>query len=168
MGRTAIPVESKNCPQCGGHMSRRRFSGRLEDRTAFLRRVYCSRKCMALSMQKEVCASKSHSRKKAARLARAECEVCGATGLLHVHHRDENPSNNILSNLQTLCPSCHQKSHSPNYTGEALLRVSCVHCEAPSYRQGLCHMHLSRMKRHGHPLAKKIKIGSSWILQIGS
>lgn len=33
------------CPCCGLKLTRKRFNGRLEDRTAFARRVYCSRIC---------------------------------------------------------------------------------------------------------------------------
>lgn len=42
-----------------------------------------------------------------------ECGVyCGAKGdrrLLHVHHRDLNPQNNALSNLDALCVICHSE-----------------------------------------------------------
>lgn len=32
---------------------------------------------------------------------------------MHVHHIDEDRSNNELNNLQVLCRSCHYKGHSP-------------------------------------------------------
>jgi 5-methylcytosine-specific restriction endonuclease McrA len=38
------------------------------------------------------------------------CQDCGATGVpLDVHHRDGDPANNALSNLEPLCRSCHAK-----------------------------------------------------------
>jgi len=42
------------------------------------------------------------------------CEHCssdGAGSRLVVHHKDENPTNNILVNLITLCDSCHKYVH---------------------------------------------------------
>jgi hypothetical protein len=38
------------------------------------------------------------------------CERCGA-GVDHVHHRDGDPSNNALSNLEGLCAPCHIRHH---------------------------------------------------------
>jgi 5-methylcytosine-specific restriction endonuclease McrA len=54
---------------------------------------------------------------KCIRLARAtkkdKCSWCGAVfddaKYLHVDHKDNNPSNNDESNLQTLCIPCHLK-----------------------------------------------------------
>lgn len=168
MGRPPIPSPPKNCQFCGAQMERQRFGDRLEDRSAFSRRVYCGSGCMAKAMEKEICQSASHSRMKAAKTATPSCDNCGMQGGLHVHHRDENPSNNAPSNLRTLCPSCHRKSHSPNYTGEDLRRKNCAHCNQPSRKLGLCATHLSRLRRHGHPLAKKVKIGLNWVLQVPS
>ncbi len=39
------------------------------------------------------------------------CEKCGRKSNLNAHHKDENPRNNILSNIQVLCGSCHMKHH---------------------------------------------------------
>lgn len=36
------------------------------------------------------------------------CEKCGSTEKLEIDHIDANRSNNELSNLQTLCNSCHK------------------------------------------------------------
>ncbi len=47
-------------------------------------------------------------------LAKAEgkCEKCGRRGKrLQVHHKDNCPLNNELSNLQVLCSPCHGKAH---------------------------------------------------------
>jgi len=47
------------------------------------------------------------------RLGIIACEECRQTDILtlNVHHKDHNRSNNIMSNLQTLCASCHVKKH---------------------------------------------------------
>lgn len=40
------------------------------------------------------------------------CQICGNHGgLLNCHHIDQNPLNNSLNNLITLCPTCHAKIH---------------------------------------------------------
>lgn len=39
------------------------------------------------------------------------CERCGTTDKLIVHHKDENRYNNVLDNLETLCRRCHQIHH---------------------------------------------------------
>jgi hypothetical protein len=40
------------------------------------------------------------------------CSICG-TNNPHIHHIDENPSNNNLDNLIPLCPNCHGNIHHP-------------------------------------------------------
>ena len=42
---------------------------------------------------------------------KCEGRRCNATEGLEVHHKDENPRNNIPENLQTLCKKCHDKTH---------------------------------------------------------
>jgi len=37
--------------------------------------------------------------------------VIGKKMKLHIHHIDKNRKNNVLSNLITLCASCHSKLH---------------------------------------------------------
>jgi 5-methylcytosine-specific restriction endonuclease McrA len=39
------------------------------------------------------------------------CEVCSSQYAVVAHHRDTNPRNNNVSNLQWLCASCHKKAH---------------------------------------------------------
>ena len=93
-------------------------------------------------------------RRKSTEMVGEKCELCGKTrGKLHVHHLDENPTNNSPENLQTLCVSCHRLLHSPNYTGTPPRRKPCLLCNKPSARRGYCNTHLSRLKRHGDPLA---------------
>jgi 5-methylcytosine-specific restriction endonuclease McrA len=49
----------------------------------------------------------------ALRSARHECEECGATSPLHVHHRnyDRVGGNELPADLQVLCESCHYAEH---------------------------------------------------------
>jgi 5-methylcytosine-specific restriction endonuclease McrA len=97
----------KHCETCGAAMARKRFNGRLEDRTRFLARRNCSQSCG--NTRTEVTKDALHWR---ARKHRAgACAECGSTEDLHVHHKDRNPANNRLTNLQTLCSSCHLKLH---------------------------------------------------------
>ena len=41
------------------------------------------------------------------------CERCGyeKQQILQVHHKDRNRSNNILNNLELICPNCHYEEH---------------------------------------------------------
>ena len=155
------------CKTCGKELTQKRFSsGVLESPSMLKRRKYCDRVCMAKAQMKDTCSSVSHSRMKSASTAKDSCEICGAMGKLHVHHKDSNPRNNSASNLMTLCSSCHRRCHSQNFTETGEQRVPCLHCDMPSMKAGLCNTHLSRLKRYGHPLAKKKKIGSQWVLML--
>lgn len=40
-----------------------------------------------------------------------ECERCGSSEHLVVHHKDRNRHNNKLDNLETLCRKCHFAEH---------------------------------------------------------
>ena len=43
-----------------------------------------------------------------------ECEICNYkehTEILVIHHADEDRNNNNHSNLQVLCPNCHELIH---------------------------------------------------------
>lgn len=41
------------------------------------------------------------------------CERCGydKKEILNVHHKDWNHGNNVMSNLELLCPNCHAEEH---------------------------------------------------------
>jgi 5-methylcytosine-specific restriction endonuclease McrA len=39
------------------------------------------------------------------------CQRCNSTYKVAVHHRDRNPYNNRLENLDILCADCHAKEH---------------------------------------------------------
>jgi 5-methylcytosine-specific restriction endonuclease McrA len=43
-----------------------------------------------------------------------QCESCGydkIRGVLEIHHIDGDRSNNKMSNLSVLCPTCHKEEH---------------------------------------------------------
>lgn len=164
MGRPIIPVPIRHCRHCGKVMERKRFNGTLESRLGYSRRKFCDQVCMSEAMMKDRCSSVSHSRMKASKTAAEMCEACGATGRLHVHHIDEDPFNNTPSNLRTLCARCHRRSHSPNFMADGVTPKPCEHCANPSVKRGLCSSHLNRLRRHGDPLAVKVRTASGWIL----
>ena len=46
--------------------------------------------------------------------AKGHCEKCGVDlkGLNpYIHHKNQDPSENKMSNLIVLCPNCHRKAH---------------------------------------------------------
>ena len=98
----------KSCATCGKPLTRKRFaSGRLEDRSAFLRRSHCSRTC---GNSREVISRSGHQYR-VKRYRKSACEECGAKSQLHAHHKDRNWRNDDPSNLMTLCASCHLRLH---------------------------------------------------------
>lgn len=40
-----------------------------------------------------------------------ECARCGGALTLQRHHKDRDPTNNSLSNLEVLCQACHKADH---------------------------------------------------------
>lgn len=46
----------------------------------------------------------------------AHCEICGISNwqdkpiVLQIHHKDGNNKNNVINNLQLLCPNCHSQT----------------------------------------------------------
>jgi len=156
----------KICRHCKKRLIRKRFGSRLEDLTAFSKRVFCDRSCMASSMEGVTkVVSKDNSYRQSSKAVKSECEVCGSCNQrLHVHHVDGDPLNNGSDNLKTLCPKCHGRAHSYMYNSEGTERLQCKYCEKKATRRGICYTHLTRIKRYGSPFAKKKKIGKNWIL----
>lgn len=97
----------KLCQWCGTAMERKRFSGRLQDRGAFLRQKFCSISCATSHQHSIEAPTVAAARKRAQKQIDGCCEICGASSRLSVHHCDENPKNNRADNLQTLCLTCH-------------------------------------------------------------
>jgi hypothetical protein len=98
----------KLCETCGEPMERKRYNGRLEDRTRFLERKHCSQSCA--NTRTEIQPNSHRWRARQIR-KRDACEECRTKLDLHVHHKDRNPANNDPSNLAVLCASCHLKLH---------------------------------------------------------
>ena len=158
----------RECKHCLTPLERKRFNGRLEDNGAFKKRIFCNRSCMAEWMEGQIkVESEKNSRRQSAKAAKESCEICSRSDTrLSVHHKDADPMNNTPSNLQTLCGSCHRRCHSPNFMEDGVTQKCCVYCSEPSVKSGVCSTHLSRWKRHGHPLAKMRKNGSQWGLML--
>lgn len=63
---------------------------------------------------------KFKNRQELLRKASKKCERCGwneVSEVFEVHHKDRNRDNNELSNLELLCPNCHQVHHFIEETG---------------------------------------------------
>jgi 5-methylcytosine-specific restriction endonuclease McrA len=166
MGRPEIPVPPKTCDQCKKMMVRKRYASALEGRSEYMRRRFCDQACMASWQEGRIkVPSEKAGHRQSVKLAKASCERCQGTKGLHVHHLDENPTNNSPANLLTLCSRCHRQAHSPNFDPTTGLRLRCTHCEKDAMKLGLCWTHNTRRQKYGDPLVKKVKVGSSWQLQ---
>jgi len=53
------------------------------------------------------------------------CERCGYAirEVLHVHHKDRNRQNNVMDNLELICPNCHYEEH---YKEKSWLKIPLV------------------------------------------
>lgn len=149
------PTPEKHCEQCGRRLERKRFdSGRLEDLGVFSRRKFCGQSCMAKAFKGRTRVEKPKDPARVGRYrARAatdptECEKCGATKTLDVHHRDGDPTNNAPENLAVLCRSCHTKTH-------RYRTCSLPNCTARHKGHGYCDKHYQRWKKWGDPRAVK-------------
>lgn len=94
------------------------------------------------------------------------CGSCGVTEKLHLHHNDQDRTNNSAANLQTLCASCHTKWHwEHGKKSKRLHPLMCTVCGKPAYRSGLCNTHRTRQRRYGSPyLMRKQESGHVWRL----
>lgn len=165
MGRPRLSGPIKYCRNCDKRLVRRRFSnGQPEDRTAFRKRKYCDRACMAAGYTGQIkVLNAKNSRKQAARKRKSGCEQCGSRQNLHVHHADENPLNNTPSNLVTLCASCHQRWHRHHGKETSKRAGPCRICGKPSRKKGYCQKHYLRFRKYGDPCLTKKKGGLSAI-----
>lgn len=107
MPKRKKPEPTKFCATCGIALERKRFGGRLEDLGAFKRRRFCSLSCANSRVEVGYHGNSWRARQH----LKDSCERCGATAKLHAHHKDEDRSNNISENIQTLCGSCHNWWH---------------------------------------------------------
>lgn len=147
------PHETRYCEYCGTPMERKRYSnGQLQCWTHYNRQKYCSKECMKAAFRAKPKTGTSwmtihyHARNL---LPNGCCEICGSTRNVDVHHKDGNPQNNTMGNLQRLCRSCHLKVHKH--------RRTCLICGDPVKGLGYCNKHYIRFKKYGNPLWKNGK-----------
>src|SRR4030042_505577 len=98
----------KFCEHCGTQYYRKVFNGRLEDRSVFLRRKYCSLTC-ANSKRRPL--TKQGYSWRARKHLKTACEACNAITSLQAHHLNQRSSDNEPENIQTLCKHCHDFWH---------------------------------------------------------
>ena len=79
---------------------------------------YCSKSCAAKKNNLYRVRNWTDGKSSYAARARKEygevCNRCGYneyTAILEVHHIDGNRNNNVLENLEVLCPNCHKIRH---------------------------------------------------------
>jgi 5-methylcytosine-specific restriction endonuclease McrA len=102
----------RGCEWCGTALTRKRFStGRLEDRSRFLARKFCDTACQQAAQNDPESVNRQTMYSRSRKHAKPNCERCGTTDRLHVHHRDGNITNNDPANLETLCVLCHNRHH---------------------------------------------------------
>src|ERR1700722_225076 len=100
---------TRYCETCREPLQRRLTNGRLEGFRDFTRRRFCSLSC-ANSRSKGGSSRKAfHYRARKHRLG--SCAACESERRLHVHHVNEDWTDNSPINLQTLCIFCHQFWH---------------------------------------------------------
>ena len=151
------------CGYCRKELKRKRFNGRLEDRSIFSRRKYCDRTCYARGMLKED-AQKSALLKRANKYRGTSCEKCGTKKQLGIHHKDGNIRNNRKTNRMTLCARCHTKWHWANgKNNPKRSRSTCSICgKTCRTHAGMCLAHYQRQKKYGDPHLTKKLINGSW------
>ena len=72
--------------------------------------------------------SRKYHRRQAAAVLIWECAFCGEQDKLLVHHRDGNPDNGDVSNLQVLCYSHHTQVHAPPQNQNRQVVATCEWC----------------------------------------
>ena len=168
MPRPRLPDQIKFCAACGKQLFRKRYGINLEDRTVFAKRKYCDQLCMAAGMMQDQ-PTLAALRKRAKGLVGQNCQECGTTEKLQVHHIDMNPANNEPSNIMTLCAACHASWHwkRGNHRELICLKPSpCGVCGKVSLKlwRGMCQKHYQRFKKYGDPLMTKQWNGSCFEL----
>lgn len=136
------------CEYCNKPMERKRYSnGELMSWTHYNRQKYCDKECMKAAFANKPKTGTSwmtvhyHARKL---IPSGSCEICGSDRNIDVHHKDGNPQNNSIDNLQRLCRSCHMKAHRT--------QRKCLICGGKMKGLGYCNKHYIRYKKYGNPL----------------
>lgn len=113
------------CAQCGKSFYKSSSKRKASKSGMF----FCTRACKdsaqrvggIMEIQPDHYGTTGHYRVIALKHYPAVCEVCGYNRhpeVLHIHHRDTNHSNNELSNLAVVCPTCHEEYHFLSKTGK--------------------------------------------------
>lgn len=153
----------RQCKLCGASYSRGVFGpNRVEGDTTYAKRVYCGQICAGLAKRVHPDMAKAPHAKankiyqeQAGKIA---CEVCGAPkegkARLELHHKDKNPQNNSLDNLQMLCIRCHRKLHAAERKQEDdKLQRRCVgpQCKRQTKTRNmpLCETHYQQWRKRG-------------------
>jgi hypothetical protein len=86
---------------------------------------------------------KSRLRRKVFERDGGQCTSCHSSKYLHVHHLTyERAGSELLSDLVTLCSSCHMKEHVKLRGRQcAALNIDGTPCMVPSPRHDICHIH---------------------------
>ena len=108
------------CDNCGIEFKRQQ--SHLKNSRSGLR--FCTRKCKDIAqrannkgnlLRPNYCKGGKYAyRQIAFREFEQKCNRCSYNeyiGILKVHHKDRNRMNNQLSNLEILCPNCHDLEH---------------------------------------------------------
>jgi hypothetical protein len=158
VGPRATEIVLKPCKHCGKTMPRGRYSnGQIEPPAFYKKRKYCNLECSALGQRKDK-PSRGAIGKRNIRHRKRNCEDCGTTESLGIHHIDHDWMNNDLANLMTLCATCHTTLHWAQ--GKRLHNRTAPPCKVDgcgtkSRRRGLCPKHHQRWKRWGDPMLVK-------------
>ena len=88
-------LKMKYCPNCAGLI--------IQNPLARQKKKFCSVVC-SRQFRRKVRPSYRHYKK-------SNCERCGSTRKLEVHHKNEDIRYNNPENLETLCRNCHRARH---------------------------------------------------------
>lgn len=145
----------KNCANCEKQFFRVYFGKRLQDLGNFKKRKFCSKLCQyEYHLQREQ--TRQWIGRKLQDVKKDKCCICNGFNWLGVHHRDGNWKNNDISNLITLCASCHTKQHWKQGDYEhKKINKTCSLCNLPHKAKDYCNKHYRNWKNTGNPFGKK-------------
>lgn len=102
-------VPNCTCEQC--NVSFYRVKSKQETKSGM---SFCSRACKEEYQRQTITYSKNYRRTVRLLKGIEKCERCGYNEypeILQVHHKDRNRENNVIENLEVLCPNCHESEH---------------------------------------------------------
>ena len=153
MNRKDDPI--KICAQCEKQFFRVYFGDRLQDLGSFKKRKFCSKICQ-LEYQLKAEQTRQWIGRKLQSFKKDKCATCKGNHWIGVHHRDGNWKNNDISNLITLCASCHSKLHHSKGDYEHIYeKKTCTICGLPHKAKGLCNKHYRNWKNTGYAEGKR-------------